>query len=179
MTTNLFLERTLNPPRTVADVQARVRDSGWCYEMYNVDWRASYLSVDGRVMICWFAAADLESVRLALRRSGADTQRLWAGTVHEARESVVPNVLVERTFDEPVMFKQIQSVAESGAWCLEAHHVRYARTFFSADRKRMLCLYEAPDAESVRLAQREAAMPVDTVWSFDRIGPDTIPSGPG
>jgi hypothetical protein len=179
MTTNLFLERTFNAPLTVADVHARVRDSGWCYEMYRVDWCSSFLSADGRVMICWFAAADLESVRLALRRSGADTQRLWVGTVHEARESVVPNVLVERTFDEPVILEQIQSVAESAAWCLEAHHVKFARTVFSADRQRMLCFYEAPDAESVRLAQREAAMPVDTVWAFDRIGPDTIPSGPG
>jgi hypothetical protein len=179
MTTNLFLERTFNPPLTVADVHARVRDSGWCYEMYKVDWRSSFLSADGRVMICWFAAPDAESARVALRRSGADTHGLWAGTVHEARESVVPNVLVERTFDEPVMLEQIQSVARSAALCLEAHHVRFARTFFSVDRKRMLCFYEAPDAESVRLAQREAAMPVDTVWTFDRIGPDTNPSGPG
>jgi hypothetical protein len=178
MTTNLFLERNFNPPLTVADVHARARDSGWCYEMYKVDWRSSFLSADGRVMICWFAAPDTESARAALRRSGADTQRLWAGTVHEAPESVVPNVLVERTFDEPVVFKQIQSLAQSAAWCLEAHHVRYARTFFSVDRKRMLCFYEAPDAESVRLAQREGAMPVDTVWAFDRIGPDTMPSGP-
>jgi Protein of unknown function (DUF4242) len=178
MTTNLFLERTFNPPLTVADVHARVRDSGWCYEMYKVDWRSSFLSADGRAMICWFAAPDAESARLALRRSGADTQRLWAGTVHEAPESVAPNVLVERTFDNPVMLEQIQSIAQGAAWCMKAHHVRIARTFFSVDRKRMLCFYEAPDAESVRLAQREAAMPVDMVWAFDRIGPDTIPSGP-
>jgi hypothetical protein len=29
------------------------------------------------------------------------------------------------------------------------------RSFFAADRKRMLCLYHAPDAESVRLVQRD------------------------
>lgn len=179
MTTNLFFERTFNPPLTVADVHTRVRDSGWCYEMYKVDWRSSFLSADGRVMICWFTAPDTESVRAALRRSGADPQRLWAGTVHEAPESVVPNVLVERTFNEPVTLEQIQSIARGAAWCMETHHVRIARTFFSVDRKRMLCFYEAPDAESVRLAQREAAMPADTVWAFDRIGPDTMPQGPG
>jgi hypothetical protein len=29
----------------------------------------------------------------------------------------------------------------------------------------MLCLYQAPDAESVRLAQHQANMPVDRVWA--------------
>jgi hypothetical protein len=52
--------------------------------------------------------------------------------------------------------------------------VKFARTFFSADRRRMVCLYQAPDAESVRLAQREAAMPLDAVWAFERLGPDTM-----
>jgi hypothetical protein len=62
---------------------------------------------------------------------------------------------------------------------LQAHQVKYARTFFSSDHRRMLCLYEAPDAESVRLAQRESAMPVDAVWAFDRITPDTMASQAG
>jgi DNA-binding SARP family transcriptional activator len=40
---------------------------------------------------------------------------------------------------------------------------------------RRLGVYRAPDAESVRLAQREARMPVEKVWSFRRYGPE--PSG--
>jgi len=63
-------------------------------------------------------------------------------------------------------------------WCLEQHRVNWARSFLSTDGRRMLCFYGAPDAESVRLAQREAELPVDTVWGFQRIGLDTIPSSP-
>jgi hypothetical protein len=37
--------------------------------------------------------------------------------------------------------------------------------------KRMLCFYEAPDAEAVRKAQREAAMPADCVWPCVAIRP--------
>jgi hypothetical protein len=38
----------------------------------------------------------------------------------------------------------------------------------------MLCLYQSPDAESVRAAQREAGLPVDRVWAFDRIAPENL-----
>jgi len=178
MPTNLFLERTFDTPLSVADVQVLARDSFWCYELYKVDWCGSFLAADGHTMICWFSAPDAESARQALRRSGADLRQFWVGTVHEAREPAIPNVLVERSFDQPVLLEQIESIEDAGAWCLQAHHVKSARTFFSADRKRMLCLYEAPDAESVRHAQREAAMPVEAVWAFNRIGPDTMPSLP-
>jgi hypothetical protein len=36
---------------------------------------------------------------------------------------------------------------------------------------RMLCLYEAPDAESVRLANREASLPFDRVWASQIVLP--------
>jgi hypothetical protein len=45
------------------------------------------------------------------------------------------------------------------------------RTLFSTDRKRMICLYHAPDAESVRLAQRAAGMPFGEVWPFRQVLP--------
>jgi hypothetical protein len=74
-------------------------------------------------------------------------------------------VVVERTFAEPVRFEDIQALEDRGAWCLEMHGVRFHKTYFSADRRRMICIYEAPDAESVRLAQTKAAMPFDRVWT--------------
>ncbi|HEX4998743.1 MAG TPA: nickel-binding protein [Terriglobia bacterium] len=74
-------------------------------------------------------------------------------------------VLVERRFEEPVLFEEIQALENAGAWCLDAHRVRYMKTFFSRDRRRMLCLYEAPDAESVRLAETKARVPFERAWS--------------
>jgi Nickel responsive protein SCO4226-like len=48
--------------------------------------------------------------------------------------------------------------------------VRFLRTYFSADRRRMLCVYDAPDAESVRAAQQTIAMPVERVWPAQVLG---------
>lgn len=83
-------------------------------------------------------------------------------------------VIVERSFEEPVEFSAIQAIEDRGAWCLDQHHVCFVRTWFSKDRRRMVCLYEAPDAESVRIAQRKAGMPVDRVWA---VGGDPVPGG--
>lgn len=174
MATNVFLERTFDIPHSAADVHARARQTGWCFDLHKVDWCSSFLAASGRRIVCWFSAPDVESARLAIRQSGLDVRRLWPGTVHDAPEPAEPNVLVERSFDDPVTLEQIQALEDASAWCLQAHNVKFARTFFSADRRRMVCLYQAPDAESVRLAQREAAMPLDAVWAFQRLDPGTM-----
>jgi hypothetical protein len=176
MSTNMFLMRTFDEPLSVADVCARARSSEWCYDMHKVDWRGSYLATNGHTLLCWFTAVDAESVRTALRKSGTDLQYLWPGTVIDAPEPAVPNVLVERSFQEPVTFEEVASVARAAAGCLQTHRVKHACSFFSQDAKRMMCLYQAPDAESVRIAQREAMLPVDRVWAFHRIGPETLRS---
>ena len=169
--TDIFLERTLDPPLTEDDVRAAVHDAEGCFNLHKVEWRQSLLAADGRRMFCWFEAPDAESARTALRQVQADTGMLWPGTVHDAPDIPPnpPNVAVLRTFDQPVTLDQIQAIEDAGAWCLETHRVKFARTFFSRDRKRMICLYQAPDAESVRLAQRQAEMPVDLVWAFQPV----------
>ncbi len=172
--THLFLERAFDPPRPLAEVLTRIRESGWCFALHRVDWKESFLATDGRAMVCWFSALDQESVRIALRQTGADTRILWPGTVHQGREPGVPNVLVERSFAQPVTLAEVQSLEDAAARCLEAYGVRSVRTFFSLDRKRMLSLYEAPDAESVRLCQQKAAIPPDSVWAFQRIDRHTL-----
>jgi hypothetical protein len=75
------------------------------------------------------------------------------------------HVVVERVFDEPVDFDEVQALEDRNAWCLELHRIRFLRTYFSSDRRRMICVYEAPDAESVRLANRQAGMPFERVWT--------------
>jgi hypothetical protein len=98
---------------------------------------------------------------------------LWAATKHvvEAAADLTANVIVERTFDEAVLLENIQAIEDRGAWCLEAYNVTFVRTYFSEDRRRMICLYHAPDAESVRLAQRQAHMPFGDVWAFEQLAP--------
>jgi hypothetical protein len=168
--TQMILERSFAPPISRQDVVGLARDSGWCLETYHVNWLGSVLGIDGSALVCRFEARDAESVRLALRQARADMSRLWIGTVHEAPEAPEPNVMVERNFESPVELADVQAREDASQWCLDAHNVRFARTYFSQDRRRMLCLYSAPDAEAVRAAQHKAGMPFDRVWAFEAVG---------
>src|SRR5262249_44452384 len=73
-------------------------------------------------------------------------------------------VIVERTFADPVTFASGKAAFDRQPGCLEAHQVRHLRSYFARDRKRMLCLYEAPDAESVRRVQAKVQVPFDRAW---------------
>jgi hypothetical protein len=173
---HLVLERVFDEPLSRTDFLAGVRRTDWCFEMYRVDWLGSFLSTDGRTLVCTFRAPDVESARNALTKAEADMRRLWTTSVHEALSTgtppVVPNVIVERTFPAPDTFERLQAAVVAKSWCFEQRRVRWARSYLSTDGRRMLCLYEAPDVEAVRAAQREAELPVAAVWAFERIGPD-------
>ena len=61
--------------------------------------------------------------------------------------------------------------------CLEAYGARGMRSCLSKDRRRMICEFEAPDAESIRTAIRSAGLTFDRVWLADVYGPD-VPGSP-
>lgn len=173
---HVVVERSWDPPLTDAAMQATIASTEQCLSIHRVDWQGSLLSIDGSELICHFIAPDAESVRVALRRAGANPGDSWAATVHDApgvtgADLVRANVVVSRRFYEPAVFEEVQALEDAARGCLALHRVDFVRTLFSADRRRMICLYRAPDAESVRLAQREARMPVDRVWAFRRYAP--------
>ena len=132
--THLILERAFDPPRSLADVHEGIRGSGWCFDLYQVAWQGSFLSADGRTMVCSFVAPDVESARVALRKTGADTRRLWAASVHDAPSPGNPNVIVERSFPAPDTFERLKAIVDTKAWCLEQHRVNWARSFLSSRR---------------------------------------------
>ncbi len=76
-------------------------------------------------------------------------------------------LVVERTFDEPLTDDALAAVQERMAPCLEEYGVTWVRSYFSADRRRMICHYEAPDAEAVRASNRAAEALFDQVWSAE------------
>jgi hypothetical protein len=81
-------------------------------------------------------------------------------------------VLVERTFSEPLDLAQLLESEKKGHWCMELHHVRFIHSYLSSDRMRMICVFEAPDAEAVRKANTTAGLPFDRVWTANEIVPN-------
>lgn len=163
MASHVLLERNFNPPIDVDDVRQMAIDGAGCMGIYQVEWQQSLLACDGSNMVCHFKAPDTEAVRNVLRFNGSPYEAVWPCHVYEGEIDTVCNILVERQWPEAVEFKDIAAREKAAAWCLDTYNVTYLRTYFSDDRKRMLCLYQAPDAESVRQAQIQAEMPFESV----------------
>ena len=79
--------------------------------------------------------------------------------------------IVERSFSPPISPQELSAVETRMAPCREMHDVRWVRSYLSEDRQRMLCEYEARDAESVRKVQHEADARFDRVWPGELIEP--------
>lgn len=173
---DVILERRFDRPLEASLVRSLTLAAQPCFDLYRIHWQESLLARDGCRLVCHFQAPDLESARTGLRQAGAEISIMWGCSVHDApglsaADLATANVMVERHFGAPVTFQAIQSLEDAGAACLNNHQVRFVRTLFSFDRQCMLCLYHAPDAESVRLAQHQAGMPVTRIWGLQRIAP--------
>ena len=81
----------------------------------------------------------------------------------------MPRIVVERSFETPQSDEDMKLVTDRERSCLAACNVSWKRSLLSADRKRMVCEYEAADAETLRRIQREAGAQFDRVWVGDPI----------
>ena len=73
-------------------------------------------------------------------------------------------IVVERSFDAPHTEADMMLVKGRMQPCLAAYQVSWKRTVVSADRKRVVCEYEAPDTDTVRRIQHEAGAQFDRIW---------------
>ncbi|HZE91284.1 MAG TPA: nickel-binding protein [Rhizobacter sp.] len=78
-------------------------------------------------------------------------------------------IIVERNFDTPQSDADLAKVADRERPCLGIYNVQWKRSLLAADRRRMVCEYEAADAETVRKVQREAQAAFDRIWVGDVI----------
>ncbi len=74
-------------------------------------------------------------------------------------------VVLEQSFDQPMTDEQLADFAKRLDPCLDIRDGAWARSYLAGDRRRMICEFEAPDADSVREALRSANVPFDRVWS--------------
>jgi hypothetical protein len=74
------------------------------------------------------------------------------------------SIIVERTFETPPSDEDLTAAGIRERPCLSLYGVAWKRSLLSSDRLRMVCEYEAGDAESVRKVQREAQNSFDRAW---------------
>jgi len=168
------MEREFDPALDQPAFREMALEAAGCADLYRVDWHESFLSQDGTRLTCCFTAPDAESVRQMVRNDASQSKTVWPATIHRTEQAGAANVLVERRFDEPVTLASVQAIEDAANACLQLHKVTFLRTYFSRDHKRMVCLYHAPDAESVRWAQQQASMPLERVWACRNFSPDNF-----
>ncbi len=72
--------------------------------------------------------------------------------------------VVENTFDQPLTDELHDASGKRLDSCLEAHGAKWLRSYLSSDRLRMVCHFEAPDAEAVRASYRTAQVKFEKIW---------------
>jgi hypothetical protein len=77
----------------------------------------------------------------------------------------MPILVVEHSFEPPLTEDSLKAAFARLAPCLETHGARWLRSYVSADGRRMICHFEAADAEAVRASLHSASTPFDRVWS--------------
>lgn len=85
-------------------------------------------------------------------------------------------LIVERSFSDPLTDDERVRMFGRLGGCLEQRDARWIRSVVSADRRRMFCEFEAPDADAVRTAHRLAGVPFERVWPADVLEPADSPS---
>jgi hypothetical protein len=76
-------------------------------------------------------------------------------------------LVLEQSFETPVTSEELNESAKRFDHCLEQHGARWMRSYISKDRTRIICEFEAADAESVRNSARSAGVPFDKCWTAD------------
>ena len=86
------------------------------------------------------------------------------------------HLIVEQTFDPPLTDDEHSRLGQRLDPCLESHGARWVRSYLSSDRRRMVCEFEAADAEAVRHSYRSAGVTFDRVWIAERYAREVNPS---
>jgi hypothetical protein len=85
-------------------------------------------------------------------------------------------VVAERIFPEPVDIPALKIAARDSDGCLARHNAQYLYGYLAPDLQRMICVYEALDAESVRIANRQTGMPFECVYTATVHEPSVAPA---
>ena len=80
------------------------------------------------------------------------------------------DVIYLRPMDPPVTAEEVLRSVDYVDGCFNLHRVDWVHSFLSADGGRLMCWYQAPDAESARLALRDIGSDMNAVWPCRVLG---------
>jgi hypothetical protein len=86
------------------------------------------------------------------------------------QEDAMPRFLIERNFAEAL--EVTKEGAEQVRQINDEEGVKWLFSFLSADKRKTYCLYEAPNAEAIRVAARRANIPADVVIEVSELRPE-------
>ncbi len=78
--------------------------------------------------------------------------------------------MIERNFAERL--EMTKEAADQVARVNDEEGVKWLFSFLSADKRKTYCLYEAPDAESIRRAAKRLSIPADVVIEIGDLRPE-------
>ena len=84
-------------------------------------------------------------------------------------------VMVEQVFTEPLTDERYAEFAKKLDSCLEVRRGMWRRSSVSTDKLRMVCEFEAPDAEAVREAFRTSGNAYERVWTAEVFAVEDYP----
>jgi hypothetical protein len=87
--------------------------------------------------------------------------------------------IVECRFDEPLNEAEDKRISSTVDSYLGQHEGRWIRSYYSKDRQRLICEFEAPDSETVAKAWEEADCPIESVWSAEVFEREAVPQAGG
>jgi hypothetical protein len=82
----------------------------------------------------------------------------------------MPRFLIERNFAEEV--EATKDIADNIIRINDEEGVRWLFSFLSPNKRKTYCLYEAPNADAIRIAARRANLPADVVIEVSEIRPE-------
>jgi hypothetical protein len=84
-----------------------------------------------------------------------------------ATSARLEHLIVEQLFAEPLSDEEHSHLGRRLDDCLAQHGARWLRSYLSADHRRLVCEFEAPDAEAVRVSYRSAGIAFERAWTAE------------
>ncbi|BAS56433.1 hypothetical protein NIES2135_42550 [Leptolyngbya boryana NIES-2135] len=78
-------------------------------------------------------------------------------------------VIVETVAEQPLTDAYLEEAVEIALPCLQARGITWLHSLLSRDRAQMICLYDSPDAATVRNAYAHLGVQKRAIWSGEMI----------